>query len=270
MRLIDIFDGFLIDLDGVVYIGNKPTTKAVQTIKEVKKLGKKIVYITNDPRKSPKEYSKRLSDLKIKEVSENIITSSSALSTHLKRYTDLSQKTAFVIGSRSFKNAVRKTGLTLINKNSNSKTDFVIVGGHNKVTYDDLKTATLTIRSGAKFFATNRDPYYPTPEGLVPATGALVAAIETASCKKAIIVGKPEKIMFQIAKSLFNKKDKCAVIGDRLDTDIKGGIRVGLKTILCLTGSTKLDDIENSKIKPDYVIKNLSCLFKDENLSEYH
>jgi 4-nitrophenyl phosphatase len=138
------------------------------------------------------------------------------------------------------------------------------------VDYNDLKKATLCIRNGAEFYATNNDPYYPTSQGLVPATGALVAAIETASSTKATIVGKPKRIMFNIAKSLLVNKGRIAVIGDRLDTDIAGGKKAGFSTILTLTGSTKLDEVKSSKIKPDYVIKNLSCLYKDSSLSKHN
>jgi len=267
MVIANLFDAFLIDLDGVVYVGDKPINDAPETIKKLIKLGKKIIYLTNDPRKSSFQYSQRLSKLSIPSDPKHIITSASALILHIG-IKNLTNKTAFVIGSRSLKNQLRKTGLKLISRDSRNKTHYVIVGGHNKVDYDDLKKATLCLRNGANFYATNNDPYYPTPEGLVPATGALVASIKTASGIKPTIVGKPQKIMFQIAKSMLNKNDKCAVIGDRLDTDIKGGIRARLNTILCLTGATKLDEVKKSKIKPDYIIKDLSYLLKDSSISQ--
>ena len=227
MHLADLFDSFLIDLDGVVYVGEKPTYKAAEISDRLVKAGKEIIFITNDPRRSSAGYAKKLSDIGIKTAVKNIVTSASAISIHIRSKYNTDSKTAFVIGSDNLKREVEKTGLKLISKKSKSSSDFVVVGGHNKVDYDDLKKATLCIRSGALFFATNSDPYYPTSEGLVPATGALVAAVETASASKATIVGKPKRIMFDIAKSLLTNKKKVAVIGDRLDTDIAGGKRAG-------------------------------------------
>jgi phosphoglycolate/pyridoxal phosphate phosphatase family enzyme len=268
MCLADLFNSFLIDLDGVIYIGNTPTENAPQTVNKLFKRGKNIIFLTNDPRKSPSQYADKLAKIKINTTADKIITSATALSVYLKKRYDTFTKSAFVIGSNSLKNELSNIGLRLLSKNSDIKADFVIVGGNNKVDYNDLKKATLCIRDGAEFFATNNDPFYPTPIGLVPATGAIVAAIETASLTKAIIVGKPKKIMFDVAKSILKDQDKCAVIGDRLDTDILGGKRAGLKTILSLTGSTNIDEVRNSKIKPDYVIENLTYLFKDRKLSE--
>jgi phosphoglycolate/pyridoxal phosphate phosphatase family enzyme len=270
MHLADLFDSFLIDLDGVIYVGDNATYRAPQIIKRLYKAGKEIIFITNDPRRSSSQYSRKLSNIDINSPAKNIVTSATALSIHIQKKYKTNSRTAFVIGSDSLKKEVKKTGLDLISKKSKVNCDFVIVGGNNRVDYDDLKKATLCLRNGAEFFATNNDPYYPTSEGLVPATGALVAAIETASSTKATVVGKPKRIMFNIAKSLLVNKSRIAVIGDRLDTDIYGGKKAGMSTILSLTGSTGIHEIKSSKIKPDYVIKNLSYLYKDANLSKYH
>lgn len=269
MNLADLFDSFLIDLDGVIYVGDNSTYRAPQTIKRLFKAGKEIVFITNDPRRSSLQYSRKLASINIVTKPNNIVTSATALSMHIQNKYNIHSKSAFVIGSDNLKKEVKNIGLKLVSKNSKMNSDFVVVGGNNKVDYDDLKKATLCIRNGAKFFATNNDPYYPTAEGLVPATGALVAAIETASSVKAKIVGKPKRIMFGIAKGLLNNKSRIAVIGDRLDTDIAGGKKAGLSTILSLTGSTSMNEIKSSKIKPDYMIENLSYLHRDAKLSKY-
>lgn len=269
MYLYELFDSFLIDLDGVIYIGDNPTYKAAQSINRLNKTGKNIILITNDPRRSPSEYASKLESIKIYIDQSHIITSSRALCIYLSNIYNLKSMTAFVIGSTSLKQQVRKTGIKIKSRNSDNISDFVIVGGHNKVTYDDLKKATLCIRNGAKFYATNYDNCYPSPEGLIPGTGALVTSIETASGKKAKIVGKPKKIMFNVAKQTVKNIGRCAVIGDSIDTDISGGKKAGMKTILTLTGSTSKVDLAKSKLKPDYVIINLSYLFKDYSLSVF-
>ncbi|HSG30618.1 MAG TPA: HAD-IIA family hydrolase [Thermodesulfobacteriota bacterium] len=269
MQLADLFDSFLIDLDGVIYVGDSPTYKAAQVITKLTKAGKEVIFITNDPRRSSVGYCKKLKSIDINIPANYIVTSASALSRHIETKYNTKSKTAFVVGSDNLKKEVQRTGLKLITKISKVNSDFVIVGGHNKVDYNDIKKATLCIRAGAKFFATNNDPYYPTHEGLVPATGALVAAIETASSAKATVVGKPKRIMFDIAKNLLSSNKKVAVIGDRLDTDIAGGKRAGCSTILSLTGSTKAEEIKSSKTKPDFVIRDLSFLYKDSEISAY-
>lgn len=269
MLLADLFDSFLIDLDGVIYVGSSPTYKAAQVIKRLQKDKKEIIFITNDPRRSSQQYSERLATLDIHCPAKHIVTSSYALSLHIQNKYDINSKTAFVVGSESLKKEIKSIGLKLITKKSSLHSDFVIVGGNNTADYDDLKKATLCIRNGALFFATNNDPCYPTDEGLVPGTGALVAAIEKATAKKATVIGKPKRIMFDIAKSLVENQKRIVVIGDRLDTDIAGGKRVGLSTILTLTGSTKLNEIASSKTKPDYLIENLTYLHRDEELSVY-
>lgn len=270
MYLADLYDSFLIDLDGVIYVGENPTYKAPQILNKLYKAGKEIIFITNDPRRSSSQYATKLTKIDINAPATNIVTSATALSIHIQRKYNTNSKKAFVIGSDNLKKEVKKIGLELISKKSKVNCDFVIVGGDNRVDYNDLKKATLCIRNGAQFFATNNDPYYPTPDGLVPATGALVAALEIASSTKATIVGKPKRIMFNIAKSLLANKSRIAVIGDRLDTDIAGGKKAGFSTILTLTGSTKMDEVKSSKIKPDYVIKNLSYLYKDSSLSKHN
>ncbi|HLE25249.1 MAG TPA: HAD hydrolase-like protein, partial [Thermodesulfobacteriota bacterium] len=114
------------------------------------------------------------------------------------------------------------------------------------------------------FFATNRDPVFPTPEGLVPATGAILASIEYATGKKATIVGKPEVIIFEVAKKFLSSHERVAIVGDRLDTDILGGKRAGITTIFTLSGSIDQDELSKSDIIPDYVINDLKDLLKEQ------
>ncbi|NIV41599.1 MAG: hypothetical protein GWN50_04395, partial [Candidatus Dadabacteria bacterium] len=155
MHLADLYDSFLIDLDGVIYVGDSPTYKAPQVISRLIKAGKEVVFITNDPRRSSSQYSTKLRSIDIHTAAKNIVTSATALSTHIKNKYNTNSKTAFVIGSDNLKKEVQRAGLELITKKSRVNSDFVIVGGNNKVDYDDLKKATLCIRAGASFFATN-------------------------------------------------------------------------------------------------------------------
>lgn len=266
MRLADLFDCFLIDLDGVVYVGESPTEGSVETINLLKKTGKIVIFLTNDPRKSAAEYSEKLRGMGIVVNPGDVVTSGMAIAYHIRSsHQDIKDKKAYVVGSSSLKDEIRLTGLPLVSGEEAKKADFVIVGGHPDFHYEEMKIAALAVRGGAEFFATNRDPVFPTPEGLVPATGAVLASIETACGRKAVVAGKPELIMFEVAlaEHLHRDRDRFAIIGDRLDTDVQGGRNAGIATILALSGSTTEEDLIISEIKPDYVIRDLRDLLKD-------
>lgn len=265
MILIEKLDLILFDLDGVIYIENKPTPGAIKVLKKIRENKRKLLFLTNNPAHSAREYAQRLKKIDIYCTPNEIITSSLATSYYIrKRFRKIETKTAFIIGSKSFKNEIEKTGIKPATGKNAISADIVIMGGHPKFNYQEIKTATLAIRNGAKFIATNRDPFYPSKEGLLPATGALLSSIETASGKKATVTGKPERNIFELCLNTSGQKNKkkIFIIGDRLDTDIKGGNDFGINTILTLTGSTKLKDLEKSNIKPNCVIKNLNHLLK--------
>ncbi len=266
MRLADLFDCFLIDLDGVVYVGEKPTEGSVEAINFLRSKGKLVIFLTNDPRRTAREYSQKLRQMGIETKPGDVVTSGMAIAYHIKEeFGDLGEKKAYVVGSKALKEEIGLIGLNLVNGEEAKIADFVILGGHPEFHYEEMKLATLAIRNGARFFATNRDPFYPSAEGLVPATGAMLASIEVASGAKAIVAGKPEIIMFEVAltENLHRDKHKLVIIGDRLDTDIAGGKNAGISTILALSGSTKEEDLSSSDIRPDYIIRDLRDLLRD-------
>lgn len=264
MPIADFFDNFLIDLDGVVYIDNSPLDGSVETINKLRDMGKGVVFITNDPRKSPAGYSEKLSSMGILTSPSEVVTSSVAIKRHIQQHFELSGKTAFVVGTDELKEQFTQIGLILLYGEEAKSAHFVIVGGHPGFDYQEMKIATIAVRAGALFFSTNRDPVFPTHEGLVPATGAILASIEVAAGKKAISVGKPGRIIFDVALSSLSSSGKTVVVGDRLDADIEGGKNSGLSTILVMTGATLHQELKDSNIKPDYVIDDLSGLFADK------
>ncbi len=265
MRLVDLFDCFLIDLDGVVYIGDSAVPGSVETIKYLLSNNKTVIFLTNNPRHNISQYSSKLNEIGITGASLNIITSSTALAHHIKStFSDLKNKKAYVIGSTSLKNEIKLTGLKLVSGEEAKKADFLIFGGHPEFHYEEMKIATLALANGAHFFATNRDMVYPTIEGHIPATGAMLASIEVASGQKAVSAGKPENMMFEIAFNYHeHDKDKIVIIGDHLDTDILGGKNAGISTILFLSDPNIKDELKRSEINPDYAIKSLKDLFLD-------
>ena len=252
MRLVDLFNGFLIDMDGVVYVGESPTEGSADTISHLKNKGKSILFLTNDPRKSPSEYADKLTKIGIEANSHDVVTSGMAIAYHIiEECKNLENMKAYVIGSDVLRDQIKETGLKIVDGEEAKKADFVILGSHPDFHYNEMKIATLALRNGADFYATNRDPAYPSEEGHIPATGAILASVES--------------LIFDVALAKLDLKDRenIVMIGDRLDTDILGGKNAGLSTILVLTGSTKKEDLKDSEIKPDYVINDLRDLLKD-------
>ena len=263
MNTIENFDLFLLDMDGVIYIDNKPVPGSVQFINHLYAKNKKIVFLTNNPARSEAEYAKKLKKIGIKVKTDQIITSTKNICHYLENnIREIHRKSAYVIGSRHFKSSIRKTGINIVRSESNFKSDYVIMGGHRDFNFNEIFNATQFIRNGAKLIATNRDSYYPSELGLSPGTGALLSSIEVSSGKKALIVGKPEKYVFQLSLKLagIKKKSRAIIIGDNLQTDILGGINFGICTVLTLSGVTGRKELKQSSIKPDYVVNNLSSL----------
>ena len=256
-------DHFIFDLDGVVYVGKEPTTNAPKVLDILREKKKKILFLTNNPTHAPNEYVKKLKAMKIFCTRDEIITSPMAVAFYLKKkFRKLNKKTAYVVGSRYLKKVVKETGLNLVRKKNSLSTDFVIMGGHSKFNYEEISVASNLVRKGAKFIATNRDSFYPTEFGFFPATGALLSSIEISSSNKAVIVGKPEKTIFDLVKYKL-KSHNTLIIGDNLDTDIIGGNNAGFKTALTLTGATTKKDLIQSSISPSYIIKDLTYLLKE-------
>ncbi len=266
MKLSDRFDHFLIDLDGVVYIGEEPIAGSIETLLILKYLGKDLTFITNDPRSSVDDYSDKLNKFGFPARPQDIITSSMAIAHYIKsNHEDLKGKKAYVVGSDALKDEIKSIGLELVAGEEAKTADFVVIGGHPDFHYEEIKISSFAIRNGAYFYATSRDPHVLTDEGSVPATGSVLAAIEVASGHKAIVAGKPEQIIFEVAlkRRQLHPGKRIAVVGDRLDSDIVGGKRAGIKTILVLSGSADEEDLYRGVLTPDYVINDLTGLLSE-------
>ncbi|HET8862177.1 MAG TPA: HAD-IA family hydrolase, partial [Solirubrobacterales bacterium] len=168
--------------------------------------------------------------------------------------------TAFVIGAPAFHDTVARTGLTLLEGEAGREADLVLVSGHRGFDYEELLTATLALQGGAALFATSRDPNLPMPGGAWPGTGAVLAAVETASGRAAEIGGKPEPHLFEMARERIGAAERVAMVGDRVSSDIEGGRRAGLETILVLSGATSSAEAAVATPRPDHVVADLADL----------
>jgi glycerol 3-phosphatase-2 len=259
MPLADEFDGLLVDLDGVVWVGREPIPGAVEALRELLASGMEIVFVTNNPGKPAVEYARRLVEIGIDVGAERIVTAGEATAGLAAERAGLGS-TAFVIGAPAFHETVATAGLQLLEGESGREADVVLVSGPRGFDYDELLTATLALQRGAALFATSRDPTLPMPGGPWPGTGAVLAAVETASGATAKIGGKPEPHLFEMARERIGGAERVAMVGDRVSSDIEGGQRAGLETILVLSGATSREEAAVATPSPDRMVEDLAAL----------
>lgn len=261
MALADQFDGFLIDLDGVVWLGAELVEGSIEALAALGEAGKEIAFLTNNPGHSPSSYARRLREAGLDVEDERILTAATSTA-------DLAIKalgrgaSTFVIGATAFKAVAEQAGLVRLEGEAARTAASVLVSSHRGFDYEELLTATLALADGAELFATSRDPNLPMPGGAWPGTGAILAAVETASGSQARIGGKPEAHLFEMARSLLGGAGRVAMVGDRLASDIEGGRRAGLETILVLSGATGLRQLAAASPPPDHVIDSLAELVR--------
>lgn len=218
------FDTFLFDLDGVVYVGTDPVPGAARTIARLRERGKTLRFLTNDPRPTREGVVRRLQRMDVAAEPSEIVTCGWATAAHLRAS---EVESACVVGSDGLRREIQATGIPVADTGS---VDAVVVGCDEQVVYPDIRRAAEQIRQGARFIATNDDPTFPTPDGPAPATGAIVAAIRTASGCEPHVIGKPNPEMFDAALAGI-ETGRAVMIGDRLATDIAGAQRYGIASL---------------------------------------
>lgn len=259
MALADEFDGLLIDLDGVVWIGRELVPGSAEAVREMLTAGKEIVFVTNNPGKPAAEYARRLGEVGVEIEAERIVTAGESTA-RLAVESVGSGAAAFVIGAAAFHETVIAAGLKPLEGEAGREADVVLVSGHRGFDYEELLTATRALQQGATLFATSHDPTLPMPGGAWPGTGAVLAAVETASGATAEIGGKPEPYLFELARERIAAAERVAMIGDRVSSDIEGGRRAGLETILVLSGATSREQAEGAVPPPDHIVEDLAAL----------
>lgn len=246
-----MFKGLIIDLDGCVYKGDSLIEGSDEAIEFFRSMGIKILFLTNNSTRTPEEYAEKLTKLGINASPSEIMTSAIATAIYMRR---LKRDKCYIIGERALKEAISKEGFEITDDGDLAK--YVICGLDREFNYKKLVEACKAIQKGAKFIATNADPKLPIENGYLPGAGAIVSAIRVATGIKPLIIGKPSKFIINLAiKKLGVDKSSVAIIGDRIDTDIKAGKIVGVFTILI----EKNKYIEG-RIKPDLTINRLKDL----------
>ena len=260
-RLIDRYEAFVIDLDGVIYLQNDPIPGSAETVRELTAAGKKFVLLTNNSAPTIKQYVDKLDRFDIKVSPEQVITSAQAVRLYLENNHETEGKTAFVIGEEGLLSELAGTGLRFLSGEEGGQADFVFVGWDRRFDFEKLKSSEIAIRRGAVYIACNTDSTYPTPQGLWPGAGSLVAAVTTASGREPVVAGKPDPFIVRAAlERMKTKPEHTLLVGDRLDSDVEAGLKAGVDTLLVLTGVSTEEEVEQTGIRPTHIRKDLTGL----------
>lgn len=246
----------IIDMDGVLYLGDQPMPCLREFFAFLRERPISFILATNNSTRTPQEYVDKLAGMGVTVSPDEILVSGQATARFLAREYPRGTR-VHVFGMPALKEAMTEEGFVLADED----VQLVVASMDRGVTFEKLKRATLLIRGGARFIATNRDPTNPSEEGLIPGTGAMIVALEAASETKAKSIGKPEPAMYQLAmEQMGARPDTTAAIGDRVDTDILGGKRAGLTTICVLSGSS--DRVEAEAIGADMIFNDIAHLLE--------
>lgn len=259
MALADSYDAFLCDLDGVIWLGHDFLPGAVESISELLSRGKKICFVTNNPRLAPDRQANLLRDGGIQIDDDQVVTAASTLiKLAIERHGEGAP--VFPIGTPAFIEQLSDAGFTMLPADDSASAVAVLVSGHRNFDYEELRITSMLVRAGADLIATSADPTMPMPDGLWPGSGAILAAIETASGRKATTTGKPEPALFEAGLDVLGRPTRVAMIGDRVDTDIAGAQACGIDGIIVTSSPNYENDMKSSATVPDHTIRDLTAL----------
>jgi NagD protein len=253
---------FIVDIDGVIHRGPVLIDGAVEFVERLKRGPYRFLFLTNNSYHTPEELREKMLEYDIDVSADNFYTSAMATASFIKYQKP--DATAYVIGGKGVLNELNKAGI----KTTDKKPDYVIVGETEEYDYMKIIEASYLIQEGARFIATNSDITGPTPRGPVPACGALVAPLEKVTGIAPYFLGKPNPVMMYWArKKLGARSSSCFMIGDRMDTDILGGLESGMTSCLVLSGVTDRSMLPHYSYLPDYIFETVKEIDPDSILS---
>ena len=244
---------WLIDMDGVLMHEGVALPGVADFLQELEARGRRFLVLTNNSTFTPRDLSARLAKAGLRVPEASIWTSALATATFLAD--QLPGGSAYVVGEAGLTTALHEAGYTL----TDIDPDYVVLGETRTYSFESITKAIRLVNAGGRFIATNPDATGPSPEGALPATGAVAALITRATGAQPYFVGKPNPMMFRSAMNRMEAHSETTImIGDRMDTDVVAGIEAGLDTILVLTGSTRREDIERFPFRPGRVLDSIA------------
>ena len=258
MHEIQSKTGFICDMDGVIYHGNKILPGVAEFINWMIDNDKKFVFLTNSSERTPHELSMKLERMGLTVDADHFYTSAMATAEFL--HSQNPGCTAYVIGEAALTKALYDHGIYMNDVNP----DYVVVGETRTYSFEKLEKAIELVNKGAKLIGTNPDITGPTERGIIPATGALISPIEIACNKKAYFVGKPNPLMLRHGlRKIGCHSHEIAFIGDRMDTDVIAAIESSVDSVLVLSGVTKVEDIHQFPYRPKYILQGVGDILKE-------
>ncbi|MEA3408002.1 MAG: HAD-IIA family hydrolase [Chloroflexota bacterium] len=248
----------LIDMDGVLYRGRKALPGSKELIGFLGEAGINYLLVTNNSTSTPAQFAARLERMGIHVPQASIVTSGVTTANYLRAQAPNGARVN-VVGEHALVEELQKRGFVMAGRDA----DYVVCGWDRGINFEKLKTACLAIRDGATFVGTNPDKTYPLEDDIIPGAGSILAALIAATDVEPIVVGKPEPIMFEQSLDLLNAKpEETAILGDRLETDILGGYRAGITTVMVLTGISTAQEAEEYKVPVDFVFGDLPTMIQ--------
>jgi 4-nitrophenyl phosphatase len=256
----------IIDMDGVLWHGSVPQPGLCEFFAILRELGIRFILATNNASQTQDQYVKKLAGMGVAVSKEEVLTSGMATALYLAEHNDPASTRVFVVGEDGACGPLREQGFTLtgLYELKTPKTpdaqgaDIVVCGKDSTLTWAKLATATLNIRAGARFVGTNADTTLPTEYGVTHGNGAILAALTAATGVAPMIIGKPEPIMYrQAMKLLASDPAETIAIGDRLETDILGAVRTGIRSLMVLTGISSEGDLRASDYQPTWLMPDI-------------
>jgi NagD protein len=245
-------NGFIIDMDGVIYHGYKLLPGAKEFVDWLKNSNKKFMFLTNSSERTPEELQEKLKRMGIEVDADKFFTS--ALATAMFLISQKPRGSAYIIGEAGLINALYNVGYTM----NSVDPDYVVMGESRTYNYEKIEHAVNLVLKGAKLIGTNPDLSGPVEDGIVPSTKALIAPIELATGKTAYFVGKPNPLMMRKGlKKLDCTREETIIIGDRMDTDILAGIGTEIDTCLVLSGIATIETMKEFAYQPKYVLNGV-------------
>lgn len=255
--------GLILDMDGVLWHDSEPIGNLPEVFSAISKMGLKVSFATNNATKSVSEFQHKLLGFGVEVEPEQIITSANAALRYISSNCPPASR-VYVLGSSSLGEQVCNQGFTILDESDSTQADVVLVALDTHVNYHKLANAGMLIRAGAQFIATNTDATYPTPKGLMPGAGTMVAAVAAASGREPLVIGKPQTTMFEQAMDVMGTKpQETLCVGDRLETDVLGGQNAGCLTALVLGGVSTYEQALTWLPQPTIIAKDLSSLLHD-------
>lgn len=244
--------GFIIDMDGVIYHGNRLLPGVKEFVKWLYDEQKQFLFLTNSSRYTPLELQKKLAWMGLEVDQSHFYTSAQATAKFIAN--QMPEATAYAVGEHGLLNALYDAGVTV----NEIDPDYVVIGEAQSYNFENIVKAVRFVNGGAKLIGTNSDLTGPTEDGIVPACRCLTAPIELATGKTAYFVGKPNPLMMRTGlKMLGTHSAETAIIGDRMDTDIIAGIESGLDTVMVLSGVSTRETIQSFPYRPRLILSGV-------------